>query len=586
MCLSSDFGVLQYDDKSKQSRQDQTLELLTRSAIAGDHWARLAMQPIFASTGQTCPPDLPLVSWLQDLVAQGSSAAFSQLECLDPAAASSSLKLYRKTFCGNSTQRFKSLVVDLDAVPRPHTILNVHGDTILHYAASTGNLVILQRSVNQVRQVSGVNSRNHFGETPLLQAARAGQTESVQFLVEHGADAALLNDFNESALHFITEFGDDDVKGVADALKRAGGLVHLQRVSSDSTCNRFLRLHPTGPGTPIQRVVLAGKAKALKILFNLEAVSTNQDLRTTPALLCRMLAYAVKLRYIQVMSILLTRLSRLELPKQIRIYDNGQLRSLGELWLFGNVAVNPCSGFDWPERFSRLMNFGPRSCEVLHLSFHILSVNDLLTKDCRSLLKIAVENSRRDAVTTCLVPHLMNQNLRGPSILHSLALSTSSPNNFRIKGDKYRCSKEAEKLKAWPALESSDHINGLPVNLSNGASPIKNHRRAWRLVEWVDYAILRDERGIFHDLIQYDGGLALCPGARSHLDVFTRNSADSQPHDYTSSFPPPSRSFVVRPSQVVANAPFTDEAYDGTISYALLYMNSISRATQKDESLS
>ena len=562
------------------------LEVLIRSAIAGDHWARLAVQPIFASVGHTYSPDLPLISWLQDLVAQGSSAAFTQLERLDPAAALVSLRLYQTTFGGTSTQRFTSLVVDINAVPSPDKPLNVHGDTILHYAASTGNLAILKKSLGQGEQTPSVNNRNIFGETPLLQAARAGQTKSVQFLVNHGADAAFLNGFNESALHFITEFGDSDVGKVANALTRAGGLVHLQQVSVDSTCNRFLRLYPTGPGTPIQRVVLAGKAKALKVLFDLEANSDLKDLQTTRALLCHMLAYAVKLRYIEVMYTLLVRLSRFRLPKNFRIYDNGQLRSLGELWVFGNVAVNPSSGFDWPERFSRLMNFGPRFREVLDVSFHLLSVNRLLANDCRVLLKIAVQKSRRDAVTTCLVPHLMNENLRQPGFLHSLALSPSSHNIFRIKGDKYQCSKEVKKLKAWPALESSDHVRGLSVDPPNLDPPLKNHRRAWLLAEWVDYAILHDERAIFYDLIRYDGGLALTPGARSDMVVSARASADSyEPHDYTMLFPPPSHSFVIRPSQIAANAQCADKVYDGTINYALLYMNSISRAIQQDESL-
>jgi len=58
----------------------------------------------------------------------------------------------------------------------------------------------------------GVNleCKNKFGETPLIQAAAKGLTESVRFLLDHHSNVHTANEFNQTALHFAVGNGNRD----------------------------------------------------------------------------------------------------------------------------------------------------------------------------------------------------------------------------------------------------------------------------------------------------------------------------------------------------------------------------------------
>lgn len=49
-----------------------------------------------------------------------------------------------------------------------------------------------------------VNARDEQGCSPLIVAAKKNQTNVIDFLRSHGADAKLRNAFGEDALHFAT----------------------------------------------------------------------------------------------------------------------------------------------------------------------------------------------------------------------------------------------------------------------------------------------------------------------------------------------------------------------------------------------
>ncbi|KAF1322429.1 26s proteasome regulatory complex, subunit psmd10, partial [Globisporangium splendens] len=83
------------------------------------------------------------------------------------------------------------------------TIKNVNGSLPLHHACycEKPNLAIVKLLVDAG---SDVNDRNEQGYTPMIIAAKKNQTDVIDYLRSHGADAKLKNAFGEDALHFAT----------------------------------------------------------------------------------------------------------------------------------------------------------------------------------------------------------------------------------------------------------------------------------------------------------------------------------------------------------------------------------------------
>lgn len=80
---------------------------------------------------------------------------------------------------------------------------NVNGSLPLHHACYCGqpNLAVVKLLVEAG---SDVNERDEQGCTPLIIAAKKNQTDVIDYLRSHGADAKLKNLFGEDALHFAT----------------------------------------------------------------------------------------------------------------------------------------------------------------------------------------------------------------------------------------------------------------------------------------------------------------------------------------------------------------------------------------------
>lgn len=590
VCYCSEYGLPMENAENDQMFAVDAVKYLLRSAESGDNWARLAIVPIFEALGQQLPHDNNnLVEWLQTLARTGSQTARFQLRKLS----------FQPTYKMKSRDVLsidRSMFIGLD---QKEVQLNSQGESVLHRAASSGNFELAERFLSLHSDASEINRQSHSGDTPLLQAMRAGHTHIVDKLVSQRADGTILNHARESPLHFLAYLEDHvQARDTLKLLVRAGARRHLQTPALSSTCDEEYSMTPTGSGTPAHRAVLAGNAYVLKTLLQLETGTTNRELRTSNAMLRQMLAHAVKLRYVGVMEILVMRLGPSEDHPKIRIWDNGRLMTTEELWIHGSVSTNRASGYDWPEKFSRMMSFGPSYQVVLKDSFDLLSRHGYFDRDYHRYMQIAIEKSRRDVVSCLIIPLTTNFSSLPPRKPHILPRVEQLPGLMNPWSDQFQVAKPDKGVKPWAAIESS---GAPPLADPNTPWPFKNHRWAWILAEWVDFAVINNQRGIFSDLLMFGKGLALAPGTPFllkwekdqphqpkplHQDETVATSGQIPPLKYRQLLPPPANQY--RFSAVAGleeTASDKNHHFDGTLNYALMYMNTISRCSHRDMSM-
>ncbi|ERF69389.1 hypothetical protein EPUS_05934 [Endocarpon pusillum Z07020] len=109
--------------------------------------------------------------------------------------------------------------------------INKRGDRILHIAASCGKCNAIETLLDTLSALD-VNHVNDQGETPLLCACRAGQTEVVHLLLGRGADASIATPSKESPLHWLVSFEDADIEIVGGTLIASGADIRLRTTNS------------------------------------------------------------------------------------------------------------------------------------------------------------------------------------------------------------------------------------------------------------------------------------------------------------------------------------------------------------------
>lgn len=145
-----------------------------------------------------------------------------------------------------------------------------------------------------------VNEPNSRGDTALLFAARSGHKAAALKLLEFGADPRISNYTDDTPLHWLCSFEDEDVQEVAEAFLAKGADIGAQ-------ANQFPpddeRLHYSETdfiaGTPLHRAICRNKLQQTKVLVNLGAdvhSPTREDPDMSPIALATYLHYPDLLR--------------------------------------------------------------------------------------------------------------------------------------------------------------------------------------------------------------------------------------------------------------------------------------------------
>jgi hypothetical protein len=95
--------------------------------------------------------------------------------------------------------------------------VNKTGWAPLHYAATTGQLAIMELLLDQNAYI---DAESPNGTTPLMMAAHYGTPEAVKLLLEAGADPSLKNQLGLTAIDFANRANREDSAGlIAASLK-------------------------------------------------------------------------------------------------------------------------------------------------------------------------------------------------------------------------------------------------------------------------------------------------------------------------------------------------------------------------------
>ena len=78
------------------------------------------------------------------------------------------------------------------------------GETMLHWYAIEGEPHVLRKLIELGFEV---NTRNRFGNTPIMECALIGRWDNAGVLLESGADLSITNDDGEDFLEYLKAHG-------------------------------------------------------------------------------------------------------------------------------------------------------------------------------------------------------------------------------------------------------------------------------------------------------------------------------------------------------------------------------------------
>lgn len=272
------------------------LAFIRQSAIAGDLRAKALYSRLLEAFPQGELPSMrekeEAFVWLQEAASAGHQAAIMQI------AAHGDDFLSTVTACqaNFARTRFQALPATEIANWHKSAYVSSRQDTLMHRAAATGHgehlaFLLGQRAVN-------LDAQNTNGDTPLLLACRFGQFKSATALLEQGADASVVNNIGENALHYIWCFFGHQCEQLLDKLVDAGASVDA--VAEGQLLTADLDILPLLPGRPVERA--AGRRR-YDIVWKFFQIT--RELSPAPIDTVRMLFWALRLHDIPTQQLLL-----------------------------------------------------------------------------------------------------------------------------------------------------------------------------------------------------------------------------------------------------------------------------------------
>ncbi|KAF2462866.1 uncharacterized protein BDR25DRAFT_320419 [Lindgomyces ingoldianus] len=242
-------GLLGPDSKSI------ALDWLFQSANAGSTEAKASVHRLFSALKEPIPID-SLYNWLVDACYGGEELAEYSLKELYPKMYPGVLEILKTTYCGYGQDCFGEQwrneyplgylddIVE-DSLEEGQNIDKLHdypglvcGMTWLHYAASNGRFDTVQLLINKG---ADPNVTNEYGETPLFMACQAGHFEVAVLLFPVTQNRPeSWDDFAANELHHLVRFDQDRIGEAAKMLLEWGANINQQNGDRQQTPLAFI----------------------------------------------------------------------------------------------------------------------------------------------------------------------------------------------------------------------------------------------------------------------------------------------------------------------------------------------------------
>lgn len=271
---------------------DEAALLMLHAARWGHNIAKAYAYRMCRAMKETFLADDQMISNLWDMALEGSRMALQDLADVAPGNFFNAKRILRDGLSGTGAYFFEPgtkllhgfsfaqwmatfdneqvLVQNFSRLNRIADYrINKRGDGILHMAASCGKCSAIKALLDSYSGLN-VNHVNDQGETPLLCACRAGQTETVRLLLERGADVSIATPSKESPLHWLVSFDDADIEDVAGTLIARGADVRL-RTTKNIAYSRFpsgIDVDHQAPGTPLSWAVHHDRPAIVRFLLS------------------------------------------------------------------------------------------------------------------------------------------------------------------------------------------------------------------------------------------------------------------------------------------------------------------------------
>ena len=153
--------------------------------------------------------------------------------------------------------------------PFDEIYVNSHAHTLLHLASAMGNIAALRHLLLKYK-ANIDNPPRSTEESPLVFSCRAGHMECSLFLLEKGANPSGHENGQESPLHWLCSFNEDDMPIIARRLHSAGALLEKFSGYRREILADWEELYAVST-SPLGRAVIMKSLPAVKVLLALGA---------------------------------------------------------------------------------------------------------------------------------------------------------------------------------------------------------------------------------------------------------------------------------------------------------------------------